>query len=164
MIFIERTPVRIHQRVRFPGLGNQHRHGVRQGPAGHDQKFQGVIERRGLAAARLKEIHAKHGGEAIGFVGSNRTSNEENFLFQRLARETFGSANIDHHRTADYTGLMTALGEHARQIEPPGAHVDMRLATALARIELQLGVGDAGAAEAVSSEKPCRRGTSGIRD
>jgi NADH-quinone oxidoreductase subunit G len=66
------------------------------------------------AAAKLKEVHAKHGGDAIGCIGSNRTSNEENFLFQRLARETFGSLNIDHHRTADYTGLMTALGEKAR--------------------------------------------------
>jgi NADH-quinone oxidoreductase subunit G len=66
-----------------------------------------------LAAARLNEIHGKHGGDAIGFIGSNRTSNEENFLLQRLARETFGSANIDHHRTADYTGLMTALGKNA---------------------------------------------------
>src|SRR4029077_16453923 len=44
--------------------------------------------------------------------GSNRTSNEENYLFQRLARATFGTNNIDHHRTADYTGLVTALGEH----------------------------------------------------
>jgi NADH-quinone oxidoreductase subunit G len=67
-----------------------------------------------LAAARLKEMHGKHGGDSIGFIGSNRTSNEENFLFQKLARETFGSANIDHHRTADYTGLVTALGESAR--------------------------------------------------
>ncbi|HXT26650.1 MAG TPA: NADH-quinone oxidoreductase subunit NuoG [Candidatus Eisenbacteria bacterium] len=66
------------------------------------------------AAAKLKEIHAKHGGDAIGFIGSNRTSNEENYLFQKLARETLGSANIDHHRTADYTGLMTALGENAK--------------------------------------------------
>jgi NADH-quinone oxidoreductase subunit G len=66
------------------------------------------------AAAKLKEVHTKHGGDAIGFIGSNRTSNEENYLFQKLARETFGSANIDHHRTADYTGLMTALGENAK--------------------------------------------------
>jgi NADH-quinone oxidoreductase subunit G len=65
-------------------------------------------------ASKLKEIHAKHGGDAIGFIGSNRTSNEENYLFQKLARETFGSANIDHHRTVDYTGLMTALGENAK--------------------------------------------------
>jgi NADH-quinone oxidoreductase subunit G len=66
------------------------------------------------ASAKLKAVHASAGGEAIGFIGSNRTSNEENFLFQKLARETFGSANIDHHRTADYTGLMTALGENAK--------------------------------------------------
>lgn len=66
------------------------------------------------AAAKLKEIHAKHGGDAIGFIGSNRTSNEEDFLFQKLARETFGSAHVDHHRTADYTGLMTAIGENSR--------------------------------------------------
>jgi NADH-quinone oxidoreductase subunit G len=66
------------------------------------------------AAAKLKEIHTKHGALAIGFIGSNRTSNEENYLLQKLARETIGTAHIDHHRTADYTGLMTALGENAK--------------------------------------------------
>jgi NADH-quinone oxidoreductase subunit G len=65
------------------------------------------------AAAKLKELHMTHGGEAIGFIGSNRASNEENYLLQRLARATFGTNNIDHHRTADYTGLVTALGERA---------------------------------------------------
>src|SRR5438445_10017282 len=65
------------------------------------------------AATRLKEIHAKNGADSIGFIGSNRTSNEENYLFQRLARATFGTNNVDHHRTADYTGLITALGENA---------------------------------------------------
>src|ERR1700726_4976005 len=63
------------------------------------------------AATKLKEIHAKSGADSIGFIGSNRTSNEENYLFQRLARATFGTNNIDHHRTADYTGLLTALGD-----------------------------------------------------
>ena len=51
--------------------------------------------------------------DAFGFIGSNRTSNEENYLFQRMARATFGTNNIDHHRTADYTGLVTALGDRA---------------------------------------------------
>ncbi len=64
-------------------------------------------------ATKLKEIHAKYGADSIGFIGSNRASNEENYLFQRMARATFGTNNIDHHRTADYTGLITALGEHA---------------------------------------------------
>jgi NADH-quinone oxidoreductase subunit G len=67
------------------------------------------------AAAKLNELHTAYGGEAIGFIGSNRTSNEENYLLQRLARATFGSNNVDHHRTADYTGLVTALGEKASE-------------------------------------------------
>jgi len=65
------------------------------------------------AALRLKEIHLAQGPEGVGFIGSNRTSNEENYLFQKLARVTFGTNNIDHHRTADYTGLITALGDRA---------------------------------------------------
>src|SRR6266436_4513931 len=66
------------------------------------------------AATKLKAIHARDGADAIGFIGSNRTSNEENYLLQKLARETFGTSNIDHHRSADYTGLITALGDNAR--------------------------------------------------
>ena len=65
------------------------------------------------AAAKLKEIHTAMGPDAVGFIGSNRTSNEENYLLQKLARATFGTNNIDHHRTADYTGLVTALGDRA---------------------------------------------------
>src|SRR5579864_8414531 len=63
------------------------------------------------AATRLKEIHAKNGADSLGFIGSNRTSNEENYLFQRIARSAFGTNNIDHHRTADYAGLISALGD-----------------------------------------------------
>src|SRR5438105_5997576 len=66
------------------------------------------------AAARLKAIHARNGPDAIGFMGSSRTSNEENFVLQKLARETFGTANIDHHRSADYSSLIAALGDNAR--------------------------------------------------
>src|SRR5246127_1209366 len=65
------------------------------------------------AAAKLKEIHGANGPDSIGFIGSNRTSNEENYLLQKLARVTFGTNNIDHHRTADYTGLVTSLGNRA---------------------------------------------------
>ncbi len=65
------------------------------------------------AATRLKEILAKSGPDSVGFIGSNRTSNEENYLLQRLARATFGTNNIDHHRTADYAGLHAALGDNS---------------------------------------------------
>ncbi|HEV1993741.1 MAG TPA: molybdopterin-dependent oxidoreductase, partial [Candidatus Acidoferrum sp.] len=63
------------------------------------------------AATKLKAVYDASGKDAIGFIGSNRTSNEENYLLQRMARATFGTNNIDHHRTADYTGLVTALGD-----------------------------------------------------
>ena len=65
------------------------------------------------AASKLKAVYDAGGSDAIGFIGSNRASNEENYLLQRMARATFGTNNIDHHRTADYTGLITALGERA---------------------------------------------------
>jgi NADH-quinone oxidoreductase subunit G len=67
------------------------------------------------AATKLKQVFDSGGKDPIGFIGSNRTSNEENYLFQRLARQTFGTNNVDHHRTADYTGLVTALGERANE-------------------------------------------------
>ena len=65
------------------------------------------------AATKLKAAYDASGKDAIGFIGSNRTSNEENYLLQRLARATFGTNNIDHHRTSDYAGLITALGDRA---------------------------------------------------
>ncbi len=67
------------------------------------------------AATRLKQVLDASGGDAIGVIGSNRTSNEENYLLQRLARATLGTNNIDHHRTADYAGLHAALGENAAE-------------------------------------------------
>jgi NADH-quinone oxidoreductase subunit G len=72
------------------------------------------VEAAQAAATKLKLIHTRDGADAIGFIGSNRTSNEENYLLQKLARETFATSNIDHHRSADYTGLITALGDNAR--------------------------------------------------
>ncbi len=72
-------------------------------------------EAMGEISRRLPEIRAKHGAESIGFIGSNRTTNEENYLLQRIARAQVGANNIDHHRTADYAGLIAALGNDAPQ-------------------------------------------------
>jgi NADH-quinone oxidoreductase subunit G len=60
---------------------------------------------------RLAEIHKASGGDSIGFIGSNRTTNEENYLLGRVARASIGTNNIDHHRTADYPSLFAALGD-----------------------------------------------------
>src|ERR1700675_1260773 len=43
------------------------------------------------AAAKLKAVYDAGNRDAIGFIGSNRTSHEENYLFQRLAGATVGT-------------------------------------------------------------------------
>jgi NADH-quinone oxidoreductase subunit G len=62
---------------------------------------------------RLAEAHKASGPDSIGFIGSNRTTNEDNYLLQRIARAAIGTNNIDHHRTADYASLIAALGTQA---------------------------------------------------
>src|SRR5581483_7572625 len=66
------------------------------------------------AAGKLKEIrHGQNGktggGASIGVIGSNRTTNEENYLLQKFARTVLGTNNIDHIRTSDYAAFARAL-------------------------------------------------------
>ena len=62
-----------------------------------------------LIGKRFREICDQVGGQAIGVFGSNRTTNEENYLLQKFARVVLGTNNIDHHRTADFPALAAAL-------------------------------------------------------
>src|SRR5467141_1828354 len=62
---------------------------------------------------RLAEIRKASGADSIGFIGSNRTTNEDNYLLGRIARASIGTNNLDHHRTADYASLIAALGPKA---------------------------------------------------
>jgi NADH-quinone oxidoreductase subunit G len=71
-------------------------------PASWEQAIEHV-------ANRLREIRDVQGGSAIGVIGSNRTTNEENYLLQKFARSVLGTNNIDHHRTADYPAFAKAV-------------------------------------------------------
>ncbi len=62
-----------------------------------------------LAAERLQSILAAHGPDAVAVIGSNRTTNEENYLLQRFARTVLSTNSIDHHRTADFSSLVGGL-------------------------------------------------------
>jgi NADH-quinone oxidoreductase subunit G len=73
-----------------------------------------------LIGKRLREVRDQNGGSAIGVVGSNRTTNEENYLLSKFARAVLRTNNIDHHRTADYPALAAAL--HGK----PGKTASMR--------------------------------------
>jgi len=64
------------------------------------------------AASKLKEIRETRGGASIGVIGSNRTTNEENYLLQKFARTVLGTNNIDHERSADYASFARALSGH----------------------------------------------------
>src|SRR4051812_23177551 len=61
------------------------------------------------AAEGLKKARDSKSGAAIGVIGSNRTTNEENYLLQKFARTVLGTNNIDHHRTADFPAFAAAL-------------------------------------------------------
>jgi NADH-quinone oxidoreductase subunit G len=62
-----------------------------------------------LIGKRFAEVREKEGGAAIGVIGSNRTTNEENYLLSKFARTVLKTNNVDHHRTADFAGFAAAL-------------------------------------------------------
>ena len=71
-------------------------------PATWEEAFQ-------LIGRRFAEIRDNEGGAAIGVVGSNRTTNEENYVLSKVARVVLKTNNVDHHRTADYPAFAAAL-------------------------------------------------------
>ncbi len=70
-----------------------------------------------FAAARLKDIQARHGRGAIGGITSSRCTNEEVFVVQKMVRAAFGNNNVDTcarvcHSPTGF-GLSTAFGTSA---------------------------------------------------
>jgi predicted molibdopterin-dependent oxidoreductase YjgC len=49
-----------------------------------------------LVADKLAEVWRHNGGNALGFLSSAKCTNEENYLMQKLARQVFGTHNVDH--------------------------------------------------------------------
>jgi NADH-quinone oxidoreductase subunit G len=62
-----------------------------------------------LTAVARKFDEVKNRGGQFGVIGSNHTTNEENYYLQKFAREALGTGNIDHHRTGDLPALLDAL-------------------------------------------------------
>jgi NADH-quinone oxidoreductase subunit G len=62
-----------------------------------------------LIGKKFAEVRDRDGGTAIGVVGSTRTTNEEDYLLSKFARVVLKTNNVDHHRTADFPALATAL-------------------------------------------------------
>ncbi len=82
---------------------------IRKGGKGSPLTPVSWDEALAFAGKRLREIRDTEGPNSLGVIGSNRTTNEESYLLQKFARTVLRTNNIDHHRTADYVTLATAL-------------------------------------------------------
>ncbi|MDQ2051784.1 formate dehydrogenase subunit alpha [Natronolimnohabitans sp. A-GB9] len=56
----------------------------------------------------LERIRAEHGPDAVGFFGSSKTMNEENYLLQKLARR-YGTNNVDNCTRMCHASTVWAL-------------------------------------------------------
>ena len=70
-----------------------------------------------LVATRLKDIRDAHGPDAIGGLSSAKTTNEENYLMQKVMRAVVGTNNVDHCarlcHASTVAGLARAFGSGA---------------------------------------------------
>jgi predicted molibdopterin-dependent oxidoreductase YjgC len=62
-----------------------------------------------LVAYRLTEIRNTHGPDALGFFSSAKATNEENYLFQTMARAAVGTNNVDHCARLCHASTVTGL-------------------------------------------------------
>ncbi len=69
-----------------------------------------------LAAVAKKFSETKARSGKFGIIGSNHTTNEENYLLQKFARQVLGTSNIDHHRTGDVATLLDALHDRSNAL------------------------------------------------
>jgi NADH-quinone oxidoreductase subunit G len=72
-------------------------------------KLEEVSWGKALEAVAKKFTQTLADGGTFGVIGSNHTTNEENFYLQKFAREVLKTNHIDHHRTGDVVTLLDAL-------------------------------------------------------
>ncbi len=72
-------------------------------------KLEEVSWSKALETISKKFAEVKAKGGKFGVIGSNQTTNEENYYLQKFARQGLGTNNIDHHRTGDVVTLVDAL-------------------------------------------------------
>ena len=82
---------------------------IRKGGKGSPLTAVSWEEALTFAGNKLRELRDSRGPQSLGVIGSNRTTNEENYLLQKFARTVLKTNNIDHHRTADFVSLAAAL-------------------------------------------------------
>jgi predicted molibdopterin-dependent oxidoreductase YjgC len=66
---------------------------IRRGDAFEETTWEEALS---LVAERLSTIGSESGPDSIGFFTSAKCTNEENYLFQKLARAVVKTNNVDH--------------------------------------------------------------------
>ena len=74
-----------------------------------EKGFEPISWSQALEVVSTKFSEAKARGAKFGVIGSNHTTNEENFFLAKFARQGLGTSNIDHHRTGDLATFFDAL-------------------------------------------------------
>ncbi len=74
-----------------------------------DGKLVEVSWSKALETVAARFRLAREAGGSFGVIGSNHTTNEENYYLQKFARTVLGTNHIDHHRTGDLATLLDAL-------------------------------------------------------
>jgi len=103
----------------------------------HPERLQSPLVRKGgtlepvswsealeTVAKKFKAVRASNGMFAV--IGSNRTTNEENYLLQKFARQVLGTNHIDHHRTGDVPLLLDALSGKENALATTGDLYDRK--------------------------------------
>ena len=67
-----------------------------------------------VVAQKFNQTLADQG--SFGIIGSNHTTNEENFYLQKFGREVLRTNHIDHHRTGDVVTLLDALSGRSAKL------------------------------------------------
>jgi NADH-quinone oxidoreductase subunit G len=103
----------------------------------HPERLQSPMVRKGgklepvawsealeTVAKKFKAVRDSNGKFAV--IGSNHTTNEENYLLQKFARQVLGTNNIDHHRTGDLPSLLDALSGKENALATTGDLYDRK--------------------------------------
>ena len=72
--------------------------------AGFDDALSSVV-------GRIADIKRRHGPESIGFIGSAKCTNEENYLFQKIARVIFETNNVTNCQERNGAALLRRIDE-----------------------------------------------------
>jgi len=99
------SPDRLHRPLIGIGPRTGSRTGGERVPASWDDALDQV-------ASRLMEIRRTEGPQSVGFLGSSKCTNEENYLFQKLARAVLKTNNID--TAGFFSGQRLRAHLHAR--------------------------------------------------